>query len=156
MIAACKNMAGTQKMATDCLTSDFSTTNLNGDDLKERRGRNLLHTLDWLQKLYRLLREWKVYICLEQTKHGRKIYWELLIQLKPSVIREIPEVQTAGGAESLRKFHCVFLYPFWLVCFWPLERSYWGMGRGTAPGYPFGVRESNSHTLYTHPSWGKM
>lgn len=114
MIAACKNMAGTQKMATDCLTSDFSTTNLNGDDLKERRGRNLLHTLDWLQKLYRLLREWKVYICLEQTRHGRKIYWELLIQLKPSVIREIPEVQTAGGAESLRKFHCLSI-PF-LAC----------------------------------------
>lgn len=33
-------MAGTERMATDCLASDFYTTSLNGDDLKERRGRN--------------------------------------------------------------------------------------------------------------------
>lgn len=33
-------MAGTERMATDCLTSDFSTTSLNGDHLKGREGRN--------------------------------------------------------------------------------------------------------------------
>lgn len=29
-------MAGTERMATDCLISHFSTTSLKGDDLKER------------------------------------------------------------------------------------------------------------------------
>lgn len=38
MIEAYKNMAGTERMTRDCLTSGSSTTSLNGDDSKERGG----------------------------------------------------------------------------------------------------------------------
>lgn len=158
MIKACKSMAKTERTATDCLTSDFSTISLNGDDLKERRRRNISSHTRLAAELAQITERIKS-LHLFRTDPTRG---ENLLRVINTIKTICEQRNSCKWLEVRRAFwgssteSLLVLYPFWHICFWPLERGYWQMGCGTASGCHFGVRESKRHTLYTHPSWGKM